>query len=460
MRPAAISPGNTIFVILSFEGPDGYSMAGGLGVRVTNLSRSLAGLGFHTHLLFIGDPEGKGVESTYGGRCTLHRWCQWISEYHPEGVYQGEDGKLADFNESAPPFVAEHLVRPALNQGKTVIILGEEWHTAEAMCRISDLLHTAGLRERVVMFWNANNTFSFDRINWGRLSYATTITTVSRYMKHIMRGMGLNPLVVPNGIPKSLLGSVDVKASASLRKRLEADLILAKVARWHPDKRWNEAVEAVARLKARGLRTVLVARGGIEPHGEEVLYHARSLGLKVADARSRGGSLQDCLNAIEGGDKAEVINLRFRCPQDFLRIVYHASDAVLANSGHEPFGLVGLEAMAAGGIAFTGGTGEDYAVPFRNSIVLETADPGEIEAYAVYLNEHPNDGQRIRKAARQTARQFTWEEVITILVRKLEYQARAQGLLAAPVRAAVQEPRHFDLPDLVPQREPVVAVTA
>ena len=125
------------------------------------------------------------------------------------------------------------------------------------------------------------------------------------------------------------------------------------------------------------------------------------------------------------------MNLNFHCPQEFLRIIYHASDAVLANSGHEPFGLVGLEAMAAGGIAFTGSTGEDYAIPFHNSMVLETSDPREIEAYIMYLEEYPEEKERIRKTARRTARQFTWEEVIGNLIQKLEYQARIQGFLAA-----------------------------
>ena len=33
-----IDPSNTVFALLCFEGPDPYSMAGGLGVRVTELA--------------------------------------------------------------------------------------------------------------------------------------------------------------------------------------------------------------------------------------------------------------------------------------------------------------------------------------------------------------------------------------------------------------------------------------
>ena len=63
---------------------------------------------------------------------------------------------------------------------------------------------------------------------------------------------------------------------------------------------------------------------------------------------------------------------------------------MLANSGHEPFGLVGLEVMAAGGVAFVGSTGEDYAVPFLNGIVLDTDDPTEINIALDFLRAHPD----------------------------------------------------------------------
>lgn len=446
MLPTTITSENTDFVLLSFEGPDPYSIAGGLGIRVSSLAAALADMGHMTHLIFLGDPRQPGLETRNRGRLVLHRWCQWISQYYPEGVYQGENEKLNDFNDSAPPFVVDHIVRPALKQGRLVAILGEEWHTAEAMCRISDQLDRCGLRDRVLMFWNANNTMSFHRINWVRLASATTLTTVSRYMKHIMWGMGLNPLVIPNGIPSCLFNRLAVKLAEQLKKRLEADILLAKVARWDPDKRWNMAVEAVARLKHKGIKAVLLARGGIEPHGEEVLYRARSLGLSVREVNTAGNATADYLKAVREGSGADIVNLRFHCPQEFLRLIYNASDAVLANSGHEPFGLVGLEAMAAGGIAFTGSTGEDYAIPFHNAIVLETSDPKEIEAYVMYLEAAPEEKKRMRVAARQAARRYVWEEVVKNLDQKLEYQGRLQGVIGNPRRTATATPTPSEYP--------------
>lgn len=431
MRASQVSPANTEFVVMSFEGPDQYSKAGGLGVRVAELSAALAERGFDTHVMFVGDPSLPAEETVGDGRLHLHRWCQWVSRYYPEGVYQGENEKLYDFNESAPWYVMDKIVRPAAERGRIVAILGEEWHTAEAVSRISDLLYRNGLRKQAVQFWNANNTMSFHRINWGRLTFTNTVTTVSRYMKHIMWGFGCDPLVIPNGIPRRALDPVDESAVASVRATLKGDPLLFKIGRFDPDKRWNMAVETVARLKGMGMRPVLPIRGGIEPHGAEVIGNARALGLTVKEVRADGRSVADCLQALASAGPADVLDLRFFLPDDFVRIMYRAADAVLANSGHEPFGLVGLEVMGAGGIAFTGSTGEDYAIPFENSMVLDTADPGEIAGYVAHLQNHPSEKEEIRLGAARTAATFVWDRVLNNLVSKLEYIARKQGVLAA-----------------------------
>jgi hypothetical protein len=53
----ALTPDSLDFVLLSFEGPDEYSMAGGLGVRMKELALELSRQGFRTHLVFLGDPS-------------------------------------------------------------------------------------------------------------------------------------------------------------------------------------------------------------------------------------------------------------------------------------------------------------------------------------------------------------------------------------------------------------------
>lgn len=434
----AITPRNTLFVILSFEGPDVYSTAGGLGTRVSELSEALANQGYTTHLIFIGDPTKPGVEMRLDGRLILKRWSQWISRYHPNGVYDGEERKLYDYNESVPFHIYNEIVRPAVATGKTVVIMGEDWQTAEAMCRTSDLLHWFGLRQKVLMMWNLNSLMSLHRINWGRLSFVTTICTVSKYMKHRMWAYGVNPLVIPNGIPRRHLDPIDTDAVTKLRDVARLGdprrMFLFKIGRFDPDKRWIMAIEAVARLKYSGHPVTLFVRGGIEPHGADVLRHAYNMGLHIKDVEARGErrpNVKQCTELVAQAGPADIYNLRFFLPEEFVRITYRAADATLANSGHEPFGLVGLEVMAAEGLAVTGSTGEDYAISLENAIVTETDDPDEIVGYLLYLRRHPEEQERIRKAGCRTAEEFLWDQVIENLVSKLEFLGRKQDIVFA-----------------------------
>lgn len=432
-QEGAISPENTLFVLLCFEGPDIYSTAGGLGTRVTELGEALALQGYTTHLIFIGAPDKPSVETRFDGHLILKRWSQWVSKYYPNGVYDGEEQKLYDYNESVPYHIYNEIVRPAQTEGKTVVIMGEDWHTAEAICRTSDLLNWYGLRQKVLILWNLNSLMSLHRINWGRLNFVSTICTVSKYMKHRMWSYGVNPLVIPNGIPKRHLTPVDPANVERLREiGRQGDprrLFLFKIGRFDPDKRWLMAVDAVARLKHSGHPVTLFVRGGIEPHGAEVLRHAYHIGLSIRDVVAQRPNLQQCMDAVANAGHADIYNLRFFLPEEFVRTSYAAADATLANSGHEPFGLVALEVMAAEGVAVTGSTGEDYAISFENAIVTETDDPDEIVGYLLYLRRHTEEQERIRTAGRHTAEQFLWDQVIANLVGKLEFLARKQAIV-------------------------------
>ncbi|HZK74619.1 MAG TPA: glycosyltransferase family 4 protein [Clostridia bacterium] len=421
------APERTVFVVLSFEGPDEYSQAGGLGVRVKGLSRALAQLGYETHLYFCGDPDLPGEETHEAGRLHYHRWCQWISARNRGGVYDGEDEKIRDWNSSLPLSLVNHVIAPAIAAGNNVVLLGEEWHTASSMNLISDSLYYRGLRDRVVMLWNANNTFGFHRINWGALAFATTMTTVSRYMKFKMWESGQNPIVIPNGIPRASIHDADPEAVAELRAAAAADHFCFKIGRFDPDKRWLMAVSAAGYLKRHGRRVRFVIRGGRERHGGEVLAHAENQGLTLINV-SAPSEPSDLAAILREHPESDVINLTSFVSEAMLGVVYSACDAVLANSGHEPFGLVGLEVMAAGGLAVTGSTGEDYAQAYRNALVLETDDPIELVTELNLLKERPQLAASIRRRGRVTARQYTWEKVIDQLLLRVEFAAAQQAV--------------------------------
>ena len=398
------------FHILSFEGPDGYARAGGIATRVEGLAQALADLGFETHLWFVGDPNLPGHEDH--GELHLHRWAQWISRHHPDGVYDGEEAKRFDYAASLPPYLLREHLEPHLRAGGRGVILAEEWQTVDAVLHLATQLDAAGLRDRVSLLWNANNTFGFGRIPWARLSSAAVLTTVSRYMRQRMSAFGVDSSIVPNGLAADAFDPPDRQALRELRRRFRDRTLLTKIARWDPDKRWIAAIEIVADTKARGWRPLMVARGGVEAHGTEVLAAARARGLRVAERTQTTPGISGLLAALSDVRDVDLVSLRSHLAPSGRRMLLRGSDAVLANSGHEPFGMVGLETMAAGGIACTGATGEEYAHPSYNALVLDAGTPGEFASSFERLRREPREAVAMRRAARSTALRYVWPRIV------------------------------------------------
>jgi glycosyltransferase involved in cell wall biosynthesis len=433
----AIAPASSLFVLVSFEGPDLYSQAGGLGVRMAGLAHTLADAGHETHLFFIGDPRLPGEETLQDGRLVLHRWGQWISRNTPGGVYEGEESKRQDLEKSLPPYVRDRLILPALAAGRVPVVLLEEWQTVKTSLLIAEDLRKRGVRDKVVMFWNANNPYGFDRIDWRALSSAVTITAVSKYMRSIIRASGVDTLVIPNGILEELLQPVKrddfafvVEALGRVARELRPGLFF-KMARWEREKGWTQAIEAVRHSLDRERRMILIGRaGGPSGKGGALVHEAEAHGLRAMQVDSEDVFRSTLGDLIRGG--VDVISLGFGVTPALARTLYRVCDGVLANSVSEPFGLVGLEAMAAGGIAYTGGTGEDYAITGRNAIVLQTLDPMEIVERWEHLSVSPRRLARLRRNARDAARGYIWPSVREQLLKAVAQQAQRQLQRKAP----------------------------
>ncbi len=412
-------------VLLSFEGPDVYSQVGGLGVRVTELADALAQKGYDVDLIFVGDPNAAAVEEL-GPRLRLRRWSQWISAFHPRDVYDGEIGKMNDFSASVPRFVVDEIIAPAAARGERVLVMAEEWHTVPATIALDRLLRERHLRHSATILWNANNTYGWWTIDWGALRFAATITTISKYMKfEVAAATGIQALVINNGIPDRLLAGPSQPHVQGWRRALGGCPTLVKVGRFDPDKRWFQAIDALERLiRSDDLDTRLVIRGGNQPYGHEVLARAAGHGLEVStiDAAADDDELFAAVTEARG----QIVNLRTFLSQELLYGLYAAGDAVLANSGKEPFGLVGLEVMAMGGLAVCGSTGEEYAEPYVNAIVVDTDDGRELATALSSLVKDEALRNRVRAAGRETAKRFTWPTIIEGLERKLEFIEAAQ----------------------------------
>lgn len=342
----------------------------------------------------------------------LHRWCQWLSRSCSAGVYDGEEAKRADYAASLPPFLLVEMLLPHLAAGGRAVVLAEEWHTVDAVLHLDALLTARGVRDRVTILWNANNTYGFSAVPWDRLASAARIVTVSRYMRTLMRRHVEEVEVVPNGLSPDAYDEPDTEMVQRFSGRVRDRLPLAKVGRWDPGKRWLGAVEGVAELKKRGERPLLIARGGIENHGREVFARARELGLTVGERTQRETGPSGLLEALEDVDEVDVLSLTTPLSPSACRLLFRGAAAVLADSEHEPFGLVGLEAMAVGGVACTGGTGEDYAMRGHNALVLAGGDPREMACLLSHLRQWPEAVTGLGARALRTARDYAWERVI------------------------------------------------
>jgi glycosyltransferase involved in cell wall biosynthesis len=416
--------GHKYAALLSFEGPDRYASVGGLATRVTSLAKALGVAGVETHLFFVGDPAAPAVEP-FGQNVTLRRWSQWISAYHRRNVYDGEEEKVNDFRATVPQVVADEIVARADKEGERTLVIAEEWQAAEATIALDTLLRARGRRAAATILWNANNTYGFERIPWVALQQAAAITTVSKYMKFELGRWGVPALIVPNGIDDELLDGPRPATIGRLRAALRGKPALFKVGRFDPDKNWIQAIDAVAELRATGLEPQLVVRGGSEPYGDVVFRRARECGLSI-DRVDADGDDFDALATALASSSADVVDLRAFLPDATLHALYAACDAVLANSGKEPFGLVGLEVMAAGGIPVCGSTGEDYAEPFVNALVCDGEDGRELAEYLRALSADEQLCDRIRQAGYATATRYVWASVLQLLALKLEYVMRVR----------------------------------
>jgi hypothetical protein len=123
-------------------------------------------------------------------------------------------------------------------------------------------------------------------------------------------GAVVNPLVIPNGLSADLLAPPEPEAVAALRARIRGRTVVSKVVRRHPDKRWIWAIETVGTVKQPGWRPLLIACGGLEAHGAEVLATAAHAGLRVVERGFPERGVRGLLASLEGLDAAEVVNLQ------------------------------------------------------------------------------------------------------------------------------------------------------
>ena len=223
---------------------------------------------------------------------------------------------------------------------------------------------------------------------------ADVIVACSNYMRgHIASAFGVSPrriTVIPNGIDPGDLESFPDDPDA-LRARFAdpGERLVLLVGRLVYEKGFHLALDALAGAVERfgDVRFVVAGSGTAEA---ELKKQARKLGL------TRQGTFLGWV-----GD-------------DMLHALYRISDVCIVPSIYEPFGLVALEAMAAGCltiVADTGGLRE--VMPGEGSVGLRfrSRDSDALGAMLEDVLSDDDARRRLVAAAREHVLKFDWAEV-------------------------------------------------
>jgi glycosyltransferase involved in cell wall biosynthesis len=137
---------------------------------------------------------------------------------------------------------------------------------------------------------------------------------------------------------------------------------------------------------------------------------------------------------VFGGEPAEKpqVPVRFvgRVFGDELSELYSSAHIVFMNSWYESFPLPPIEGMACGSAVITTRTGtEDYAVDWKNAVVIPSGDPRMLAGAICHLADNPGLARDIALAGVETARQFTWDKAVQTL----------EGILRGAIRESPRE---------------------
>jgi glycogen synthase len=229
-------------------------------------------------------------------------------------------------------------------------------------------------------------------VEWWLGHEASRMIACSEYMRwEIGRLLDLpedNIEVIPNGVD-SPVWRARPSAVAAVRKRFAgAGPLLGFAGRLVYEKGVQHLVHAVPELRDRhpGLRLVIAGDG---PHRSEL--QAEIVRLKLEPVVSLAGFLGDELPAT-----------------------FAATDAVVVPSIYEPFGMVALEAAAAGAplaVSHTGGLAE-IVKPGVTGVTFPAKDPAALaSAVSSLLADEPSARAMARRARAMVARRYGWASI-------------------------------------------------
>jgi glycosyltransferase involved in cell wall biosynthesis len=212
---------------------------------------------------------------------------------------------------------------------------------------------------------------------------ASRVVAVSQALKQSMVQLGVEPgriTVLRNGVDLELFRPID-RDEARRALKLSRSKVLVSVGNLVPEKGHDLFIETVAALP-----------------GVEAL---------IAGAGPEGKRLRELIRRRGVADRLRIVD---EMPQERLRLVYSAADALVLSSTCEGWPNVLLEAMACGTpvvATAVGGVREIIAEPVAGHVVESRDGTSLARAVSDLLTSPPE-----RTAVRRYAERFGWDEVV------------------------------------------------
>jgi glycogen(starch) synthase len=365
-------------LMVSWEYPP--IMYGGLGRHVHALSEALAAEGHDVTVLAQGPEAEETVAAQGAGRLRVVRAPMGADV--PD-VYADTTG----FVRALQPRLAA-AAAGVLESWLPDVVHGHDWVVADAATTIADtwdvpLVATVHATEAGLYQGHLDTPFSQWRHGVERALVARATRTIvcsTAMADEVVTALGAergDVVVVPNGVDVARWSTSAAQRTA-VRQQLgvEDEPLLVLVGRLEHEKGAQDAIDALALLSAT------------HPHVHLVL---------VGDG-ARAGDLRR--QARDAGVDSRV-HLVGRVPDDRVAATVAAADVALVPSRYEPFGIVALEAMAAGTpvvVTSTGGLA-DIVDDRRTGRVVAPAAPAALAAAVDELLSNPDERHRLSTAA-------------------------------------------------------------
>jgi glycosyltransferase involved in cell wall biosynthesis len=249
---------------------------------------------------------------------------------------------------------------------------------------------------------------AIDRLVRRWLPQADRLIAITESVANEYRALGVADeriVAVPNGVDLSRFAKTTDRQA--LRRALGIDddcFLFLAVGRHHPKKNFAALIHAAAALKqqrggeGRAFALLLVGDGVPKLEG-------------IVDKTGTGDivHLQDTIAAPPPVEAGEL-----QLPDDRLVAIYRAADAFVFPSLIETFGIVLVEAMAAGlPVITTDAPGcRDVVRGGRDGLTVPAGDEGALGAAMERLLTEPELASDLSQRALRRARDFDWETVV------------------------------------------------